>query len=244
MITNLWSTPRTGSIWYSHWLQQQQPASLLLTEPFNRNHMDMYHFLDDRGSIINYHHPISGGFYTEYFLDSKNFLNKRKVYDNRIRTPREEELYIYGLLKSRNPDQLLIIHNHVDPLNEEIRDYLLDSADKHIWLYRRDKKRQLASYAIAISTKKFAAFKKPDIFNEKLEKIKDCNLEALQSLIRRIILWHSFYKTSPNSEVVAFEDISFFEEDGLPYDQNFDPWTRLTEGVQDIINQLIDEHQL
>lgn len=239
MLIHVWSTPRTGSIWYSHWTQQQNPGSLLLTEPFNRNHMDMYHMQDNNGCIVNYHHPVDGGFYTEYFLDDKKFLNKRKVYGERTRSAAEEEHYIYELLKDRNQSQTLVIHNHIEPLNEEIRDYLLGSADKHIWLYRRDKKRQLASYAVALDTKKFAAFTKQQ---DNGYVTINCNINSLINLLNRVKFHDSIPKIGVKHTCVAFEDINFFNGPGLPFDQNGDPWIKISSTLQNTIFKLVNDY--
>lgn len=236
MIINLWSTPRTGSVWYSKYLCEKYTDSILVTEMFNRYHMNMYHVRDSAGAIRNYHQPIENGFYKEYFLDSNNFLNKKDVYNVRARTIEQEEEYCFELLKKVNKDQILIMHNHIDPINDNIRNWLLANADKNYWIYRKNKKLQLASYAVALSTKKFAAFNKAAI---SYEPVADCDLGPLKNLIRRIKVWDSFEKNN----MIAFEDIDFFDAPGFPLDQNTDPWARLSVNMQTSIEALVSNYE-
>ena len=236
MIINLWSTPRTGSVWYSKYLSQKYPGSMLVTEMFNRYHMNMYHVRDPVGAIRNFHQPVENGFYKEYYLDSNNFLSKQDIYGVRTRTIDQEEQYCFELLKKVNKDQILIMHNHIDPINNDIRTWLLANADKNYWIYRKNKKLQLASYAVALSTKKFAAFNKAAI---SYEPVQDCELAPLENLIRRIKVWDSFEKT----DKVAFEDIDFFDAPGFPLDQNTDPWSRLSIKMQKYIETLVNSYE-
>lgn len=236
MIINLWSTPRTGSVWYSHWLAQHT-NSLLITEMFNRFHMNMYHVRGEDGVIKNFHHPVEGGFYKEFYLDEHENIVKRNVHGIRTRTPDQEEEYCVDILRRGNRQQNLVLHNHIDPINIGIRDWLIEIADRNIWIYRRDRRRQLASYAVALSTKKFAAFK-PQVEDNSV--VEDCDIGPLQNLIRRIGVWDSF---DSKSEIVAFEDINFYNQEGFPWDQNTDPWSRLSPTLQEYINNLVTEYE-
>ena len=235
MIVNLWSTPRTGSVWYSHYLSRQYSESLLITEMFNRYHMNMYHVRGDDGSIKNYHEFVPNSFYKEYYLDDRNFLNRRSVYSSRTRDIDAEEKYCFELLTNVNQNQILVMHNHVDPINTEIRDYLINATHKNIWIYRKNKHQQLASYAVALSTKKFAAFHKTAV---SYEPVEDIDRGPLDNLMRRIKVWDSL----PKTDVIAFEDIQFYEESGFPVDQNIDPWARLSENMKSIINEIVKQY--
>lgn len=236
MIINLWSTPRTGSVWYSKFLSQKYVNSFVVTEMFNRYYMNMYQVRDLTGAIKNYNQPVVGGSFKEYFLDSMNFLSKQDIYGVRARTIEQEEEYCFELLKKVNKDQILIMHNHIDPINDNIRNWLLANADKNYWIYRKNKKLQLASYAVALSTKKFAAFNNAAI---SYEPVADCDLGPLKNLIRRIKVWDSFEKNN----MIAFEDIDFFDAPGFPLDQNTDPWARLSVNMQTSIEALVSNYE-
>ena len=236
MIVNLWSTPRTGSVWYSHYLYKQYPTSLLITEMFNQYHMNMYHVKGQDGSIRNYHEFVPNGFYKEYYLDDQSYLTRRTVFAPRVRDIESEEKYCVDLLNRVNKNQILVMHNHIDPINSDIRDYLIKNADKNIWIYRKDKRQQLASYAVALSTKKFAAFNKAAVSHE---LVADIDPGPLYNLIRRIKVWD----TIPKTDTIAFEDVSFYDYEGFPVDQNIDPWSRLSDGMKLIINGIVEKYE-
>ena len=236
MLINLWSTPRTGSVWYSKHLQSLYPGSRLITEMFNRYHMNMYHLEHSSGSIQNYHDYIDNGFYKEFYLDNLGHISIRKVYDKRTRTIEQEEQYCFDLVKSRNNDQIVIMHNHVLPIREDIRQYLLDKADRNIWIYRKDRRAQLASYAVAISTRKFAQLV-PALPEDSI--VTDCNEDVLTNLIKRIAVWDKL----SGPEQIAFEDIEFYNRPGFPYDQNTQPWARISGKMQQTIDRLVCEYE-
>jgi hypothetical protein len=223
-------------VWYSKFLAQQYPGSLLVTEIFNRYHMNMYHVRDQTGAIRNYHEPIINGFYKEYYLDDNNFLTKKNIMGIRSRSVDEEEQYCFNLLKKTNPAQTLILHNHIDPIHCDIRSWLIEQAAKNIWIYRQDKRQQIASYAVALSTKKFAAFNKAAIGHE---PVADCDVVPLHNLIRRIKVWDSFSK----QDTIAFEEIKFFDAPGFPLDQNSDAWSRLSDRMKTLINELVIQYE-
>lgn len=237
MIINLWSTPRTGSIWYSHWLKFNHPGSMLITEMFNKLHMNMYHVQDSKGTILNFHHVVPGGFFKEYHLDDNNYLTVRRNYGTRSRSPDQEEQYHWELIKQVNPTQVLIVHNHVEPMAIDIKQYLLNSADKNIWICRRDRVAQLASYAVAISTRKFAEF----IGTGPQDLVQDCDEFYLTNLLKRIQVWDQSPKN--HSDIVEFEQINFQNLPGFPVDQNIDPTKRLSRRLLNIITQMVRDYE-
>jgi hypothetical protein len=217
-------------------MAKQYTNSQLITEMFNRYHMNMYHVLGEDGSIRNYHEFVNNGFYKEYYLDENNYLTRRTIYEPRVRDVDAEEKYCVDLLNNVNKDQILVMHNHVDPINTEIRDYLINNAHKNVWIYRRNKREQLASYAVALSTKKFAAFNKAAVSHE---PVADIDRRPLDNLMRRIKVWDSL----PTTDSIAFEDIPFYDDDGFPVDQNIDPWIRLSDNMKSIINEIVAQYE-
>jgi len=241
MLINLWSTPRTGSVWYSYHLAAQHRNSLVLTEMFHVHHMDMYHLRNADGSIQNFHHYIPNGFYVEFFIDDTGNIKKRSITGERTRTVKQEEEYCFDLIKQFNGSQVLILHNHVEPINPSIMQYCIDKADKNIWIYRKDKVQQLASYAVALGTKKFASFRKQVHTNE---VAPDCEIELLERLVKRIKLWDSLTADKrDNDEIICFEDIKFYDRIGFPYDQNLNPLEKLSDNIKQVILQLVSDYE-
>lgn len=237
MIINLWSTPRTGSVWYSFHLAKLHPGSLRLNEMFNPRHMNMYHLHDTvSDSFLNHHRFVDGSFYHDYYLDDQGFIQKRRIYAERSRSPAEETEYLKTLIHNRNPQQVLILHNHIEPIDTGVRQYLLHEAKENIWIHRRNKTQQLASYAVAMITGRFVSF---GLNPCQLPLDRDCNPMALINLMQRIRVWDSHVK----SQVVAFEDIDFYHAPDFPRDQNHDPWTRCSAQTQSLIKQLVDDYE-
>lgn len=233
MIINLWSTPRTGSVWYSYHLQKKLCPSTLLTEPFNKYHMDLYYRIEN-GIMKNYHEYLPGSFYKNYSWANGKLMTERK-FQQRTRTIEEEEKYLVSLLEKIDGETNYVIHNHVSPMSENIRTKLMTMGE-NIFIYRKDKVAQLASYAIACETKEFVRFSRKENIQEKIT-IRD--IEPLRNLINRIKVWDSL--TKENS--IAYEDIGFYELDGMPIKQNADYLTRLSiESINQIIELLKSEY--
>ena len=75
------------------YLKQQYKGSILLTEMFNRKHMDMYHFKEKDGRIKNVSEYVEGCVYKDYFLDNGK-LSFKYNHGQRIRSIDEEEIYL------------------------------------------------------------------------------------------------------------------------------------------------------
>lgn len=235
MIVNLWSTPRTGSVWYSKHLQTLHPASTLLTEPFNRYHLNMY-YLVENGLLRNYQYYINGAFYKEYQLDDNGFITWKKNYAPRVRNVDEEENHIFSLIKNCNKSQTIIMHNHVSPLSEIVRTYLLANSIDNIYIYRKDKRAQLGSYAIAYQTKQFAIFGE----NQKINSfIIEIDIPSLTNLIKRIEVWDKIKEKNQ----IAYEDIVFYNRDKFPIKQNLDYKQRLSSNCIKIIDELVTQYE-
>jgi hypothetical protein len=234
MIINLWSTPRTGSVWYSNYLKQQYPGSILVTEMFNQYHMDIYHFIHN-GKVINSHTYTEGSFYKDYFIDNGTIAFK-KVFGEQIRSRNEEEAYRIDLFNQITSDIPLILHNHVAPINDQIRQHLINIAEKNIYIYRKDKRAQLASYAIAFSSKQFVQFSD----KEETGVVDDIDPVPLENLIGRIKIWDQL----PKQQVVAYEDIEFFNKYNWPKKQNKDYRVRLSDNMISLINSLVSEYEI
>lgn len=235
MITNLWSTPRTGSVWYSCYLSKILGATRI-TEMFNPYHMDLYCKLKN-GNILNYHEYSIGSYYHEYYLDSYGLLCSKKIYKQRTRDLLTEQKYRYSLIKNMNINNNLIMHNHVLPIDEEIRQYLTGIATDNIYIYRRDRRAQLSSYTIAYTTKIFASFKQKPTYSN----INTLPIEPVINLAKRIRRWDEIPKFG---KIIAYEDIDFNEDDGMPKKQVDDYASILSKYVLDQIDIILKEYKL
>lgn len=244
MITNIWSTPRTGSVWFAQHIHRnsEQPA-VFLREPFNPFRYNLYHTICDDGSIISDPVYTSGSFYEELCLDDNNNIYVKRVYAECSVDIAQEDQHRYDVFQQRNHTQHIITQNHIYPIDRRHRDYLLTHSTNNYWLYRKDKRAQLASYAVALSTKRFTSYKKMDISNQQISKCDYADMkEYLARLMYRVRLWDRFDKPN-NSTIIAFEDIQFYEQEGLPYNQHSNGWNRLSDGIKHLINELVDRYE-
>lgn len=233
MIINLWSTPRTGSVWYSMHLAKTYNAKRI-TELFNPYHMNIYHKQVD-GKIFNYHTYIDKSYYHEYvLLDGK--LSTKHINAPRTRSVNEEFEYRVDLIKLIKDNDNLILHNHVAPIDESIRQYL-SSTYPNIYIYRRDRRAQCASYCIAYTTKIFANFRTPhqyDIIDEVPEI-------QLRQLVERIKRWDEIPK---DGDIIAYEDIEFVDTQGFPRKQVSDYTKVLSQDALARVDKILEEYNL
>jgi len=234
MIVNLWSTPRTGSVWYSNYLKSQYPNSILLTEFFNQYHMNIYHMMLSYSKRINLYSYSTESWYDDYsIIDGK--ISIQKKFEKRVRSVEEEEEYRIHLFNQIDTNFNYILHNHVSPINEKISKLLTEVAEKNIYIYRKDKRAQLASYAIAFSTKQFVQYS----YREELGIVSDIDIMPLENLVKRIKVWDSLIKDN----IVAYEDIDFFDNQYWPKKQNKDWRQRLSSNMINIIENLVAEYE-
>lgn len=246
MIINLWSTPRTGSVWYSYKLllnyKETNPNTILMTEPFNKWHLNIYRQIEN-GVIKNYHEYIDGLFYDDYSLNDSGIVVSNRKYESRVRTVDEEEEHRRIIFRDYNADECtLIVHNHTSPLPNGIYEMLRDIAKRNIYICRNDFVQQMASYAVAIATKRFAKFSnspEPNFSN------LDAPEATLKELSNRIIHWDSLKKS--NGEIIKYEEIIFQLNNcnniPVPVKQNVtDPFDKLSIQTQKIILDLKDHY--
>ena len=234
MIINLWSTPRVGSVWYSMHLAKTYDCTRI-TEMFNPHHLNIYRLINSGGSITNCHSYKDGSRYDEYYLDDNGVLDTTPMFQERSRTVEEEHEYRKQLLYNMSPDSRVVFHNHVDPIDPDVLKYLTSIADKNIYIYRKDKLAQLASYAIAFISKRFAQHTRTQL---QYESIDELPVDVIKQLLKRIAVWESIEK---NGEVIAYEDINFYEESGMLYKQVKDYTKILSPNAINQLSQLLSE---
>jgi hypothetical protein len=202
--------------------------------------MKNYYMRNADGLMFSLDNYEENAYYLEYFIDN-GIINFKKVFEQRTRTADNEEQHRFTLLKQYSSDKKTIMHNHVDPINTEIRQYLMDIAEKNYYLYRKDKHAQLGSYVIAYSTKQFGQLVKGKFTS----KVSDIDPLILYNLVNRIKTFDHIIKdlNNSNSEVVSYEDIDFFERDGFPRKQNTDYRIRLSQKMLKLVEKLAYEYE-
>ena len=211
MLINIWSTPRTGSIHHSYVLRDEFNAQLI-NEFFNRYHMSIY-FTNYNGVKLNHTEYVPGSFYSEYFVDSGK-LSYRKIYGERRRTIDKEENYrlkLFDLIDINS--QNLVMHNHVAPINKEVYNRLIGMTSKNVYVYRKDKRAQLASYAVAFSSKQFVLFKS------------------------------EYKHKSMVSDEIAYEDMEFKPSPNYPIKQVNNYKELLSDNMINIVNDLVVKYE-
>ncbi|NDB83708.1 MAG: hypothetical protein EB127_13435 [Alphaproteobacteria bacterium] len=235
MIINLWSTPRTGSNWYTSYLYNQYNRSiryhnsiLVLNQFFNTFHLKSYMIENYSDFIYEYQKDAS---YNHYYLDVNKRISIKNIYKQRNLDLEHEEDYRLSLLDFKNLDhKCFIFHSHVMPMSKKSYNFLRDNATKNIFLYRENIINQLSSYAIGFHTKNFH---KP---NNQLSDI-DVEEDVLKNLADRIIYWHKLDKN--DCEIVKYEDLPFDKVKNLPSKQNsYDTFSALSDTTKQTVIKL------
>lgn len=216
MLVNLWSTPRTGSTWYSSFLYNQlrekRSRTFLIKQYLNKFHFTNYVFPNFSDYIYEYR---DGASYLKYDFDHlTKSLRQRPVWDKRHLDPNSEENYRVNLLEKIDcVKNNLVFHNHIEPMSQMSYNVLFNKADQNIFLYRENVIDQLSSYAIGYYTQNYH---KPNntLSNVFVEE------NVLKYLADRIISWHRLDKSK--GLVIKYEDIPFSNASykNLPKKQN------------------------
>lgn len=245
MFVNIWSTPRTGSIWYACWMRDSFRRVFgsdkvdMIPEMFNPHHLGIYHKKSPEG-LRNSHTWEDGFYYDDYSIEEEGRIVRQRKHEQRTRSLVDEaswRLWIVQAYFDRpySKASVTVMHNHVTPIVSGAYDALLKNGVRNIYIYRKDIVAQLASYAVAYSTKTFSKFL-PSV--EYPHTGLHCDPEPLQTLANRIVYWHKLPKSSKD-EIVAYEEMKFEERYGLPYKQNKMPAIdKLNKQTQDLILSL------
>jgi hypothetical protein len=228
MIINLWSTPRTGSTWYTAYLSKNYKSSIVLHQFLNEFNLSSYSLPNYKDNIYEYQHLAC---YRDFYYD--NFSKKilyRIMCQARLRNIKEEEEYRIDLLEKHDSERYpLILHNHVKPMTEYAYKFLYNKASKNIFLHRKNFKDQLSSYALSYAIKNF--HKRNYTIYENLE----VDFEVLENLADRIIYWYKLPKYEDT--IICYEELEFEKtEKNMPEKQNFvSTFNQLSEKTQNYI---------
>lgn len=234
MIINLWSTPRTGSNWYSQYLQKKLECNIkpiLFHQFINYYHLVNYQKSGYDDFVYEYDLKCS---YLQYNFDKKKecITISRKAEKRKLDQIAEEEHRLDLLDKHNFVNHPAIFYNHIAPVSNKAYTKLFSMTDRNIFLYRKDVKRQLSSYALGYGTKqyRFTGLKNTH------ENVS-VEFDVLKNLADRIQIWHQIDKT--NCEIVCYEDLDFDLFEDLPKKQNIiDPFLQLDTQTQNHILEL------
>ncbi len=244
MIVNVFSTPRTGSIWFTHLvfdeLKATHPSAFSSYELFNPFHVGMYRKLQN-GKLMNVHGEYPAGAYYDYPVERDGVIINTKIYQphNLLSDDAKdaELLRRLNLLRSADLSKGAVFQNHVYPIYEPALQWLKKNATKNYYVYRKDVKAQLSSYAVALATKVFIAFNKLPEIQENLTAPE----VSLRMLADRIKVWRSLDKS--DGTVIAYEDLPFEKDKtGFPKKQNEkSSFDKLSPETQAVILELEDK---
>lgn len=239
MIVNIWSTPRTGSNWYSSYilneLKKQNQKTFVIHQYLNHFHLISYYKSGYGDWLYEYRNGLCYNTYDFNYL--KQSIEGRSYCKQRERDESDEEEYRIQLFEKHNHiKHPIIFHNHVAPMSSKAYNYLFKKADKNLFLYRENFINQMSSYALAYATTIWKPIKPYKTFSD-----IQVGREVLNNLYDRIKYWHRLDKT--NCEIVKYEDLNFAQtEYSLPIKQNLtSSFDQLSKETQDIITELNDK---
>lgn len=207
MLTVLWSTPRTGSTYYSSYLLSQYKKEnvnvTFLRQYFNKFHLDSYLKNDYPDLVYQYQ---EGCYYLEYSLQPLGNKILYKFVSGKRKLDRVyEEAHRINILEKSNLKKFpVFISQHVQPMSKDTFYYLKNKANRNIFIYRENFIDQLASYVVALATNKFQK-----VNDSIIEPVTNAEIDLgwLDDLTSRIKYWHTIDKTG--CEIVKYEDLEF-----------------------------------
>ena len=207
MLINLWSIPRTGSNWYARKLlrdyKKQFSDVVCISELFNQN-IYSYYYKNEDGRIYFLKDYGPDCYYLEYKMQD-GLIVEEKIYAPRTKTPWEEEAHRIELVRSTDRYSVLILSNHVSPIDPDIFSELRSSAIRNIYLHRENIIDQIASFCVAFKTKHFISF------SDSGTTLRDLKVDprVIDNIVERIIAWRELDKSA--GEIVEYSQIDFLE---------------------------------
>lgn len=207
------STPRTGSIWFSHLLfhysMEVHGFKQLLSEPFNEFHYNLwYEPLVNRRGYKNQHSWAGDRLRQTYDVDDNGQLTKtHKTYETDPGPVNitEETTKRLKLISSQDK---LVLHNHIEPLDKRVIAFIYSFPC--VFVGRKDKWQQLLSYGVAYHTKVFARFSALAPQTIPRAKEIDFPLDVAERLLARIQVFER-ERSQQEFPTVWFEDMNFDE---------------------------------
>lgn len=239
MLTVLWSTPRTGSTYYTHYLysllRQENSKTYFLRQYLNKFHLNSYTKVNVNDLVYEYDSECS---YIQYYIDplSKK-ISSNSIHEQRKLDSSTEEAYRIGLLEKTNLEKYpILISQHVQPMSPDSYYYLKNKANRNIFIYRENFIDQLASYVVAVSTQTFH-------YTKTTRPVTNAEIEFawLENLSSRIKHWHTLDKT--NCEIVKYEDIKFDDSIGTKKQHDVKPIHQVSTKTYNKIMELNENFQ-
>lgn len=212
-----------------------------MSEPFNPYHHTLYYEIQENGALINHHDYKANRFWKSYDLDSKGNFLITKVFEPKHLAWEDEKLHRLRVITSASKSNILIVHNHLSPLDHDVLNRLTELSSQNYFTSRIDKKMQLSSYAIAYHTKKFIDFT-GDLNSEIYPKMAD--EQVLENLSQRIVQSNEVVKLIKNCIHIAYEDMAFSDFDNTPKKQVKNSWNQIASEDKILIIKLLEKYGL
>ena len=153
MLINVFSSHRTGSTWWAHYLRSKNPGSTLYNETFN--HLRYYAKNEDEN--VRQEDEFEQG----YFWKAPDETCREIISNYRELTPKDSNRFNKWLKFLELSPNVNICHTHLSPLQDnKYLTELCKMGDKNYYVYRENLLEQLASFMILEHTNEYTAFTK------------------------------------------------------------------------------------
>ncbi len=237
MLINVFSLHRTGSTWFSHYIKNQYPGSLILNEIFNQ----LAYFTTDENDVFTPHEEYFEGC---FFRAPNRECTKVERYFRKF-IKEDECRFDRWIQYIKNSPLQHICHTHLSPLQDE--KYLCELsliADKNYYIYRENILEQIASKQIMDYTGEYKV-----TIPEKANRSD----RFIESIVHPYAALH-FYEQimnaddlvdgyiSSNVEKLSYESLPFEKTiNGMPLKQNISAFERLCDSDQEILRNMVNQ---
>ena len=234
LITSL-SLPRTGSVWWAHYIQKIYSGSIILHETFNYM---IYRNLDKNGK-----HVFSETYRPGYWWLSPDSEYKEIIQVKAERDISDTELFDRWMKFIRKTDKCVICRNHIIPTNEKHLEFIAENSAKVYYTFREDIQQQLASLAIGKHTMEFVVFSDSRSYQYEKFTSSIISLPIMEDFCTRIASANYLIeKYFPDCTRVKYEDMPFHTiTNGMPKKQNLSAFDRLCEEDKNTIRKLVEK---
>lgn len=233
MLINVFSSHRTGSTWWAHYIKKQHPGSKIYNEIFNQL---WYFTINENGSFTRHDEYSDGCFWRAPNASCTEIVHNYRELATKDNLRFDKWLKFFKLSTNIN-----ICHTHLSPLQDVAYLTKLSSiGDKNYYVYRENILEQMASFIILEHTGEFAAFTedRSNITEKFTYPIIDT--ESIEGKIQEILHADEFIDNKLfNCERIKYESMPFSETiEGMPLKQNVSAFDRLCMIDQILLKQI------
>ena len=233
MLINVFSSHRTGSTWWCHYLKSKYPGSILYNESFN--HL-RYYSKDVDGNVKQEDEFLEG-----YFWKAPNESCTEIVCNYRELVPKDSSRFNKWLRFLESSPDINICHTHLSPLQDNrYLTELCKIGDKNYYVYRENLLEQLASFMILQHTNEYTAFTKDRSNISEKFTYPIIDMKTIEWKIQEILESDKFIDGKLfNYERIKYESMPFHETvKGMPLKQNVSAFDRLCIIDQVLLKQI------